>query len=336
LPITIPVKKKASSNKSETLSKKSTTITITKPKKASSANHHPAPFIDKISIVVNPSENVGHDMYMSFFETLEDHTMFVPTPKQKVNGYTYGRRINLQSVIDFKKRPLLQLKHDKELQQITQFRLEFVPVDLGRDGMDELNLALGELAEDCWQYVLKQGRITRIDIAVDLADLAMNAFLYLPVQKTSVSHWKTNGKLETSIFGQKKGKQLIIYDRGAKRKANGQSALGKTGVRIEHRLTKVNYKVSEIALIPNPFQKMVLSKRLPAVPPDRAPKESDWLQFCDSVQVRGLDNALALIPPQRRTVYRDHVKSEAAAWWQPDLIWKQWQPMLSSLGFVSS
>ena len=52
---------------------------------------------------------------------------------------------------------------------------------------------------------------------------------------------------------------------------------------------------------------MVLAEKLPAHPPEKAPKKDDWVMFCDSVHVRGLDNALALIPPERRTAYRDHI-----------------------------
>ena len=58
--------------------------------------------------------------------------------------------------------------------------------------------------------------------------------------------------------------------------------------------------------------------------------------FCDSVQVRGLTDALALLPVERRTKYRKHLKAHPQPWWNPEKIWQSWPAMLDELKIAST
>jgi hypothetical protein len=56
--------------------------------------------------------------------------------------------------------------------------------------------------------------------------------------------------------------------------------------------------------------------------------------FLDSVAMRGPTAALALLPEERRTRYRKHLKAQPHPAWQPDAIWKGWPAMLSDLSLI--
>jgi hypothetical protein len=58
----------------------------------------------------------------------------------------------------------------------------------------------------------------------------------------------------------------------------------------------------------------------------------------DSVKVRGLNAALAMLPDteERRTKYRKHLNAHTQPWWKPDAIWAQWPAMLDELKIASA
>lgn len=56
-----------------------------------------------------------------------------------------------------------------------------------------------------------------------------------------------------------------------------------------------------------------------------------WELFKCAVQDNGLPAALALLPLERRTLYRKHFKAHNQPWWQPDAIWAKWPGMLEEL-----
>jgi hypothetical protein len=204
--VAIIIKKKVgTSNKDQTQPKTGhPTLTDTSP--ADPIQSVPQPFIDKISIVMEPSPKIAHDMYMTMTETFDDSTVFKDAGYgAKLKGYKVAKRIALKSLVDAKKWPLLHIAYDGQQQLVLKARLEFVPVDLKSQGMIELHLALMEIVEDGWHEFVKGGRITRIDVAVDLPYATMDSFLYLPPQSISVMRWKSNGKLQTATYGKKAG-----------------------------------------------------------------------------------------------------------------------------------
>lgn len=298
----------------------------------------PKPFIDKISIVVTPDKSHGHEMYKAFFSDLGILTTLIDAPKPKNKEYTFAKRIVLDCLVDVKKYPHIQIGYDSQSQRITKFRLEFVPVDLQPTGMEELHIVLGGWIEDGWEYVRNHGQITRLDIAMDFPNLYMESFLLLPAQGISSRTWSFDGRLQTVTLGKKSGNQTLIYDRGEKRKSKGQPFLGKVGVRVERRITKLgNSPVSKIASFKNPFATITLLEKIPPLPPVEAtskPAKEHWQLFCDSVRVRQLTNALAVISDERRTIYRKHLKQHAAPWWNPDAIWTHWPVMLEEMIFT--
>lgn len=319
MPIIITLKKKPS-NKAQTL-----------PENLTKA---PIPFIDKISVVLDPAtEQDAHDTHQELFNILDDKELFKDAGKgAKWGPYKVAKRLKLSSLVDEKKYPLLQYAYSGK--QALQLRLEFVPVDLGSNGMIELHAALGML-DGGWGYFVKHGRITRIDVAVDIPNTRMDEFLFLPPQALTTMQWKVNGELQSIVFGKKSGNQTSIYSRSAKRLAKGQGWVGKPEVRIERRITNLkNQKVSGLPSLPNPFSKLQMTVNIPGPPPGG--KEWEWSVFEDSVKVRGLTAALALLPEERRTKYRKHLAAHPQPWWKPGAIWAQWPVMLNELKIASA
>lgn len=339
LAIIIPKKKKVTaSNKPESLPEKPET---TSQEIASSPNslslQFPVPFIDKISIIVCPDKDRGHAMYQEVFADINQKDYFVDAQKPK-GGYQFAKRIVLQTAEKNKYFPLIQFRYSKEQKLIERFRLEFVPVDLGPEGMEELHMVLGGLIEDGWDYVRKHGKVTRVDVSIDIPNVSMENFLLLSHQGISSRTWSMGGQLQTIVYGKNTGNQTIVYDRGVKRKALKQSNEGKQGTRLERRLVKLpELTVAKLSNLPNPFAKLVLLEKLPAHPPPSAkshPQKGNWQMFCDSVQVRQLSNALALLSEEKRTEYRKHIKQNATSWWDVDAMWSSWESVLKEMKFI--
>ncbi len=330
MPITI-IKKPKHSNKTQTLSE-NPPVSLD----GSNASQSPVPFIDKISLVFTPPNNdIAHDLYRSVFASLDDSDLFAPTSGGMKGGYKIAKRIALPSIVDFKKLPLFQLRYDKLTKIAEKMRLEFVPQDLGQLGMIELHAAMVSLVDDGWASIAKHALVTRIDVAVDLHGVRMDGFLFLPKQTATTMRWTMNGVVESVVIGKNKGNQTLIYDRKAKRLAKDPKWKGGKGVRIERRLVGLKgLKLSALIGLKNPFANMVLTQNIPG--PPRSGKEWEWSMFCDSVKVRGLTDALKLLPAERRTKYRKHLSAHSQPWWNPAEIWTAWPNMIKELKISST
>lgn len=287
-----------------------------------------SPFIDKISIILKPeSKQDAHDMYMGLFQSLDDPEVWASASKGK--GFNLGKRIKLPSVVDHKRWPLFQARYYAKAQQIETIRLEFVPVDLGPQGMGELHSVMMTVMDGGWEYVAKHGHVSRIDVSVDLPGVRMDGFQFLPKYPSTTMRWTLNGDLQNVAFGKTKGNQTLIYNRKTKRLSKKQGWDGQSVVRIERRLVNVGMKLHQLPALPNTFADMQLSENMPAAP--SGVDAGLWTMFCDSVKVRGLKDALALLSKGRRTLFRKHLDAHPMPWWQPNEIWKGWEPMLTSL-----
>jgi hypothetical protein len=179
-----------------------------------------------------------------------------------------------------------------------------------------------------WEYVVKHGRITRIDIAVDIPNTRPENYAILPQQGLTSQKWAVNGKLQTFVLGTKKGNQTILYNKKKQRLSQGKKWAGKATVRIERRLRNPShYKLSSLNKLPNPFLAAKLLK-MPG-PPASEKKPWMWSLFTDSVSVRGLPAALKILPAERRAVYRKHLAQSEHELWTPDEIWAKWPDCLA-------
>lgn len=329
MPIILPKKpKSAFSNKTETTPK--TPVPKT----------HPLPFIDRITITAKVPDNipgygpVGKKIYNSVITHLNDKELFGEDVK-KFGNFKIGKRMELPSLQKPKYRPTFHMAYDKSFGAST-LRFDFVPVDLGPQGISELKSALTFLP-DGWDFLLQFGRIGRLDVTVDLPHMAMDEFWFLPPLSTGTVQYRVKGALQSIYFGSAKGNETCVYDRQAKRLKQLDDWQGPPTVRIERRLRNVNRSLAQLGSLPNPFSGMSLIPHI-AAPPSTLPegKLYLWTMFRDCVRVRGVADALALLPEDQRVRFRKHLKSQASPIWDTHQIWQQWQLVLDELVLAKS
>ena len=326
--IKIIVKKSASSNETQTLPENASEKKVAKPPPAG----HPGPgtitpFIDKISVVLNvPQGAEAYDIHSSIWAQLDDKEAF--RRAKKWGPFQVGVRLPLQSVLKERKWPLLHYRHGG--QRALQFRAEFSPVDLGPQGLGEFHAQLMSLVPDGWGYFVEHGRVTMIEVTVDLPNISVDQFHLVPKQGPSSMAWKANGQLETLVLGKAKGSQTKVYDRGKKRVALGQTWTGPPTTRVERRL-RLNSPLAELGTLANPFASMQMVAIPTGPPPEEIKSAYIWTLFLDSVSVRGLSTALKLLPKGKRTMYRQWLLAHPTSWWQPADIWSKWPTVLADL-----
>ena len=229
----------------------------------------------------------------------------------------------------------MQADYDKSGQKILQYRIEFVPVDLGPKGIKELHAHLSGYLFWGWGSFVKYGRITRLDVALDVPKAAIDSFYFLPLQGAYSRQWGVDGTLNGYSHGKRTGNQTVIYDRKEKRAFQGKSWEGKEGVRIERRLKTPQLSLKELDDLPNPFKGMNMVSMPEAPPSEQKKMLYVWNLLWRAADAQGLPAALALVPEEKRTLYRKHLKDYTEPWWEPLGIWQKWKPMLDELKIAS-
>lgn len=186
--------------------------------------------------------------------------------------------------------------------------------------------------EGGWEFVVKHGKITKIEVTVDIPKIEIETLLVLPQQRTTAQTWSMAGTLQTLVLGRASSNQTRIYNRGAKRKAKGQYSPEYEGTRVE-RILKTNQPLAGLHQMANPFVglKIIVS---PSPPPGEK-KPYIWSLFMDAVHRRSLPVALGLLPPEKRAMYREWLTKNSVAWWEPGEIWAQWPLYLSESKLLS-
>lgn len=287
------------------------------------------PFIDKISVVLTvPKEQDAVDIYGSLIAKPPDPQVLKPAPASSIKGYKQRAwRIVIPSLASHKKWPHLQLGYDPTSKLAQSLRIEFSPIDLGLQGMTALHVNLISQIPDGWAYFQEQGRITMIEVTLDIEGIGMEDFHILPAQATASATYKRNGKLETLYLGKSKSNQTKIYDRGQKRISKGQGWSGPPTTRIERRLKLAKpLQLADLGSLPNPFADLKIIASASGCPPEeeKSNKAYLWSLFMDSVRVRNLNASLALLPTKKRAMYRKWLAKHSTSWWQPADIWAHW------------
>lgn len=280
------------------------------------------PFIDKLSITLVIPKADYVDIHAAVYTAINEKAVFQTAKKDK--RFAVAQLIAIPGTAE---RALFNF-HSKSGEP-PHARLEFNPSKLGPAGMDHLHAILTTIFDGGWHYVLQHGRITRLDIAIDLPDARMHHFLLLPSKGLNVSHFKQDGKLKTAYLGKAKGNQTAIYSKSFEQKSKGKAIIPST-VRLERRLRSPKIKsLNQLENHDNVFADMQLVKPMPSAPSGYG--KWVWHLFLDSIAVRGLPSALARLPEKERTKFRKHLKDQAIGWWDPEAIWARWPAVVSEL-----
>jgi hypothetical protein len=270
---------------------------------------------------------MGLDMWDAHWTAINNDAMTFKKARHS-KGYNDARRISLPAVADAKKWPMYEVGWDGNC--ITRIRLDFIPADLGPEGLEDLHCVLVALMHNGWAFVIEHGIVTRLDVAVDFPNVEMDDLLFLPQQGVTSQRWCRSGKLESYQLGKAKGNCTMIYNRRAKRVAQGKPWAGKTGIRVERRLRSPGISVSSLPELAFPFTGLCPIQKLVGKPAIEK-KAYFWEFFIRSAESIGLAAALALLPTNKRTGYRKFIQQNCATWWKPEEIWPRWQSTLSDL-----
>lgn len=186
-----------------------------------------------------------------------------------------------------------------------------------------------------FDYLFANCRITRIDLAVDIAYERVNKlYYYYPKMQVTEVHSKSG---QTHYLGgkTKTGKTVVVYDRlpaikahNAKKYYNPKLQMPKLEydvLRVEIRLfPKVS--LADLLNIPNPFQKLVISAC--SLPLD----DPMWDMFLALARYEGAQAALCRLPDKyKKQKYVKHMEGDQPNWWAPEKIWNQYPQVLQSI-----
>ncbi|WP_440409449.1 hypothetical protein [Neorhizobium petrolearium] len=287
------------------------------------------PRLDKLTILMDPqSPSDRQAIHDSLYSVLPALSRFSNSSKKE--GFGFSGKLSFQ---ESKRSVFIQASPKSE--QKPFFRMEMNPSKLGETGLFELHQDLITLMPHGYNYLIEHGRVSRIDVAVDLPmkelGLTMDDLHFLPMQGLTRRDFSVGGKLETIYLGLPKGNQWRIYRKDKEQKKTKGRSLPPT-IRVERVIRNPQMKLISLNQMTNPFSGTRLLQKLPPLPTGE--KEWQWLMFQDSVRSRGITSALQLLPPVRRQRYRAHLDKFEEGWWDPKGIWLHWSQVLSDLRLI--
>jgi hypothetical protein len=205
---------------------------------------------------------------------------------------------------------------------ISDYRFEFNPSVIGRDGLDQLRSFIDSQFETGTRHLFSNGKITRIDLALDLDGLALEQVIVrgLGSRKHSV-HTGQNGEIETCYLGSGTKNRVVAYTK--------ESEDATKFLRLERRM-KPYFNGCELRTMPNPFTKVQMVSTNSLLPhlDGMIPR-----QFFDSVRMRGIGRAIAELPPKQRKSIKN-VMADPSNSLMPSIeqVWDSWPDLLYQSG----
>jgi hypothetical protein len=170
------------------------------------------------------------------------------------------------------------------------YRLDFNPSQLSREAMDQVKVLLDTTIDPTPEQFFSAGRITRIDVAIDIVGFTIDDLIVLTERKQKHGVYSNrHGVPETVYLGTPRSSRVVAYT-----KPIGQ--FGLLGTRLECRL-KPNCNGYEVAGLPNPFAKIRL---LPTQALDCLIPRVPGQLVADSIRLRGLPRTLQLFELRTR------------------------------------
>jgi hypothetical protein len=225
---------------------------------------------------------------------------------------------------------------------VSLLRFEFNPDQISPGGVHAFRQAVPLLTAGHYDYQALAccGRVSRIDIAVDLVNIDIEDMLIATAKPSATSgYFGVTGKAETKYLNQKKGgSKLYVYDRRArleKLHAEGKGEPSEFGeakyTRVEIR-TEANIPIVDIPNMSNRLLKLNIFDIDAAAPPEQL---HHWRLFQDSCRYRGLAGALALLPGEAKGAYKNAIMMSEPLW-RPNELWSHWPAVVNDSGLLPS
>jgi hypothetical protein len=207
------------------------------------------------------------------------------------------------------------------LPNISDYRFECNPSIIGPEGLRYASDFLDSITGIGTNALFANGKITRIDLALDLPGLSLdNVIVRSKGQRKHGVYTSARSKIETIYLGSVKANRTAVYT-----KIKGDYEL----LRVERRM-KPNILGKELSGLSNPFDKvqMIATDSLLPYLEGMVPE-----QFFDSIRMRGIRNAIAgLTPRQRREIKAVLSNPEESLLPSMPLIWNCWPHVLKQSG----
>ncbi len=276
--------------------------------------------IDKISIVLQvPTEMDKKAIVQFLLHGLED----TESGFQKAypnNTYANAFTLSIKAPLSGTDCVLIQANPVKKTNAF--LRVEFNPSKAGTSGMDLLRQHCAAFLDYDYTTLVKAGRVTRMDVAMDLMGIRLDDLAARSVKlKKSTVHSAVDGGTETVYLGATKGNRRIrIYDKGKQLGETGQKLPSFPVTRVEAELRNV-CMLRNIPALGNPFTDVGIWY-LPEA--NFAGEDHIWRMFLDSVSRRGLRSALKQIPDSYRQPFNDALHACPLGMWDPGKHWAYW------------
>lgn len=203
-------------------------------------------------------------------------------------------------------------------------RMEWNPYKAGPKGMEYLKAMLTSMLPEGYGQVIKNGKVSRLDIALDLPGTHLDDLLIKANQmRTAMHRAGTDGRLETVYLGRPTSNQVVAYDKNKELSKSGKGGVGDM-TRIEFRL-KPQMPMIKLPSIKNPLRRLIihdLSCWTSGLPPTFA-------LFRDACRIRGMKAALQMAGPHAPLITKA-LKPTVQSWWQPDVLWSAWGEVLEA------
>ncbi len=303
------------------------------------------PFIDKISIT-----------YKIYDPDLRGAILEALLMKAEAGGNYSSSKTFKAGKVQYKASVQLSMPHNGAqalIQAIPKnkglthhLRLEFNPRALGAEGIGFLKSEIEDLQLEGlnFDHIIQTGKVTGVDIAVDIVGIRINDLdiRYLDGGK---SHWYFSelGNAETGYFGIKvtadkknTNAPAKAYNKRKELKDKASTPMpqlygGLSHTRIEYH-AKANKPLALLAkTLKNPFSSFSIAYPTPP----QGVKSHHWRFFLDSIQRRGFDAALALVPDgPGKLRHQTAVEAAHTTFWKPEAIWVEWPDAINASGLV--
>jgi hypothetical protein len=286
--------------------------------------------VDKLSITVrNPNSvyknsikfggTIDHakEFLKAAYTAINDTSVF---PQAKHSPY----KINVHMAISSSAHRVLLQMDPKQPEKYPFARFEFNPVKLGDGGLAEFAANCISFFDTGYEYVWDHGRVSRMDVAIDLHDVTVGQMRFLSKGWTTQKTVDTGGQFQTIYIGKSTGQQTKVYNKLLQLNLSNSVPV----TRIERSL-KASHPLATLHTLKNPFGHLTLAHAVPKAPQTLEPHM--WELISDSITMRGPAGAMSLLPKDLRRIVVKHLDATSPDYWTPVEFWKHWPDALAPL-----
>ncbi|QBK30145.1 hypothetical protein [Roseitalea porphyridii] len=207
---------------------------------------------------------------------------------------------------------------------VPTYRLELNPSNFEPHDWIELEAFIASSTNFEWQTFVWKGKITRLDLAIDMPGRQLSELLFGSSRKQKHGvYGDRNSYPETQYFGASNRSRVVVYD---KQKPPKKKPL----LRLERRLYPAVFGADLIAL-KNPFCGIRAwhVSILDCLPPSPYKQQIE-----DSLRLRGINRGLSELPKPDRNILRKALKSQGSADAEFEALWEDWPKVLDQYNIV--